>query len=82
MGEEQETVWDKSEHAGKKWNKKIWCDFKAIFKNTSWSGLLWITGVCYVFFFYLFSLSNVKDTVRRQVFRDGLYVLKGEMCWH
>lgn len=36
----------------------------------------------FIFFFILFSLSNFKDTVRRQVFRDGLYVLKGEMCWH
>lgn len=62
MGEEQETVWDKSEYAGKKWNKKIWCDFKAIFENTRWSGLLWITGVRYVLILYFYFHSVILST--------------------
>lgn len=83
MREEQETVWDKSEHAGKNETKKSGVTLKLFLKTQAGAGYsesLESVMSFDFFFFFVFSLSNFKDTVRRQVFRDGLYVLKGGMC--
>lgn len=71
-----------SEHAGKNETKKSGVTLKLFLKTQAGAGYSESleSVMSFSFFFFVFSLSNFKDTVRRQVFRDGLYVLKGGMC--
>ena len=79
MGEEEETVWGKSEHADKNETKKSGVTLKLFLKTQAGVGYSESLESVTSFFFFLFPLSNFEDTVRRLVFRDGLCVSKGRM---
>lgn len=83
MGEEQEGVWDKSEHAGlNKTKNVVWLE--SYFWKHEQKGCSGCTGLLHPVCLCFSLVASFEDMMRCQGFRDRLCVLKEDrasLCW-
>jgi len=78
MGEEQEGVWDKSEHAGLNKTEKCGVTWELFLKTWAAVGCSGCTGLLLPTCLRFFLLAGLEDTMRWKGIGDGC--AEGEMC--